>query len=106
MSCGVLSRLSAGCVAAALYAATIQGQSRQSISDESLRILALRATFSGMEVSLDRGKRIDNSSPAKPKPEELASRDALTDESVYPGAPTRAATLPCALGSSGRLPGG
>jgi hypothetical protein len=83
VSCGVLSSLWAGCVAAALFATAIQGESRQPISDESLRIIALRATFPGMEVSIDQGARIDNSSPEKPKPGEFASRDALAHESVY-----------------------
>ncbi len=36
-----------------------------------------------MEVSIDQGKRIDDSSPGKPKPGEIASRDALANESVY-----------------------
>jgi hypothetical protein len=83
VSRAILSRLSAGCVAAALYAAAIHGETRQPISDEGLRILALRATFTGMEVSIGQGKRIDEAPPEKPKPGEIASHDALADEPVY-----------------------
>ena len=83
MSCPVLSRFLAGCFAAALYAATDQGQSYQRITDESLCVLALRAIFTGMEVSIDQGRRIVESSPQKPAPGDLSSRDALAHESVY-----------------------
>lgn len=72
-----------GCVAAGLCAAAIHGETRQPISDEALRMLALRATFTGMEVSIDQGERIDDSSPEKPKPGEIVSQDALAGEPVY-----------------------
>ena len=83
MSRAILSRLSAGCVAAALYAAAIHGETRQPISDEALRTLALRATFAAMDVSIDPGKKIDDSSLEKPKPGEIVSQDALAGEPVY-----------------------
>jgi hypothetical protein len=72
-----------GCLAVALSAAAIYGETRQPVTDEALRLLALRATFAGMEVSIDQGKRIGDSWPEKPKPDELFFPDALADETVY-----------------------
>jgi hypothetical protein len=83
VSRSVLSRFLAACVAFALYAAAMYGETHQPVSDEALRLLALRATFAGMEVSVDQGKRIDGSWPEKPKPREIVFPDALADEAVY-----------------------
>lgn len=55
----------------------------QPVSDEGLRLAALRAIFPGMLVSLDRSKRIDDSWPEKPNAGELYFPDALAGESVY-----------------------
>lgn len=58
-----LSRVSAYCVAAALSVSTVRCDSSQAVSDESLRLVALRAVFVGMQVSADRGTKIDDSWP-------------------------------------------
>lgn len=55
----------------------------QPVSDEVLRLDALRAIFPGMSISLDRSKRIDHSWPEKPKAGELYFPDALAGEGVY-----------------------
>jgi hypothetical protein len=55
----------------------------QPVSDEGLRLAALRAIFPGMLVSLDRNRKIDDSWPEKPKAGELYFPDALAGESVY-----------------------
>jgi hypothetical protein len=80
-----LSRLSPGCIAAAFCAAAIGGSASQPVSDEPLRLAALTAIFPKTQVSIDRGKRIDNSWPAKPEPGELSffAPDTLKDETVY-----------------------
>jgi hypothetical protein len=63
------------------------------LTDESLRMTALRAIFPGMQISLLEGKRIDDSWPEKPRPAELDSPDALAKENVYRviGTPTNEA---------------
>ena len=80
----VLRRFSIDCFAAALLCAAAMGNDiGQPVSDESLRLAALRAIFPGMQVSLDRSKRIDDSWPEKPKAGALYFPDALAGESVY-----------------------
>jgi hypothetical protein len=84
VSWAVLRRFSVNCVAAALLCVTAMGNdSGQPVSDEALRLAALRAIFPGMSVSLDRSKRIDDSWPEKPNTGELYFPDALAGESVY-----------------------
>lgn len=84
VSRAMLRRFSVNCVAAALLCATAIGNGAgQPVSDEALRLDALRAIFPGMSISLDRGKRIDDSWPEKPRAGELYFPDALADESVY-----------------------
>jgi hypothetical protein len=84
MSWVVLRRFSISCVAATLLCATAMGNDTgQPVSDEGLRLAALRAIFPGMLVSLDRSKRIDDSWPEKPNADELYFPDALASESVY-----------------------
>jgi len=78
-----LSKFSAVCAAVALCAAALSGESLQSIHDEALRLTALRAIFLRMQVSIDRGVKIDNSWPRKPKAGEQFIPDALADENVY-----------------------
>ncbi|MGA3188288.1 MAG: hypothetical protein ABSF22_14375 [Bryobacteraceae bacterium] len=51
--------------------------------DENLRVAALHAIFPGMQISLDAGKRIDDSWPEEPRPAQLDSPDALAKENVY-----------------------
>jgi hypothetical protein len=82
MSSWLLSRLSVGCVAAAFFSAAIASGATQPISDEALRIVALQAVFPQMQVSVDPGKKIDDSSLAT-KPGELSFPDALAGETVY-----------------------
>jgi hypothetical protein len=53
------------------------------LTDESLRMIALRAIFPGTQISLLEGMRIDDSWPAQPRPAELDSPDALAKENVY-----------------------
>lgn len=53
------------------------------LTDESVRLTALRAIFPGMQISLLEGKRIDDSWPEQPRPAELNGPDALAKESVY-----------------------
>ncbi len=53
------------------------------IRDEPLRVAALRAIFSGMQVSVVPSKKIDDSWPKKPRPGELYFPDALAGETVY-----------------------
>lgn len=84
VSWAVLRRFSINCVAATLLCATAMGNDTdQPVSDEGLRLAALRAIFPGMLVSLDRSKRIDDSWPEKPNAGELYFPDALAGESVY-----------------------
>ena len=68
----VLRMFSIHCVTAALLCAAAMGNEiGQPVSDESLRLVALGTIFPGMQVSLDRSKRIDDSWPEKPKAGEL-----------------------------------
>ena len=54
------------------------------ITDEALRVAALRAVFPEMQVSAVPGRRIDDSWPKKkPRPDELSFPDALAGETVY-----------------------
>lgn len=53
------------------------------IADENLRMTALQSIFPGMQITLDAGKRIDDSWPEEPKPNQLDSPDALAKENVY-----------------------
>lgn len=55
----------------------------QPVSDEALRLAALRSIFPGMLVSPDRSKRIDDSWPEEPNAGGLYFPDALAGESVY-----------------------
>jgi hypothetical protein len=59
------------------------GDTGQPVSDEALRLVALRAIFTGMQVSIEPGKRIDDSGPKKPKPGEMFVPDAFANENVY-----------------------
>ncbi len=56
---------------------------QQPISDEKLRIAALRAIFPGMHVSLDTNKKIDDSWPRNSEPDETFFPDALANAPVY-----------------------
>ncbi len=53
------------------------------LTDETVRLTALRAIFPGMQISLLEGKRIDDSWPEQPRPAELNAPDALAKENVY-----------------------
>lgn len=53
------------------------------LTDESVRLTALRAIFPGTQISVLEGKRIDDSWPEQPRPAELNAPDALAKESVY-----------------------
>ena len=53
------------------------------LTDEALRLSALRAIFPGMQISLLDGKRINDSWPDQPRPTELDASDALARENVY-----------------------
>jgi hypothetical protein len=80
----VVRRLSIYSIAAVLMCAAAMGSDTcQPVSHEALRLAALRAVFPGMQVLLDRNKRIDNSWPKKPEAGELYFPDALAAESVY-----------------------
>ena len=59
------------------------GDTGRPVSDEALRLVALRAIFTDMQVSVDPGRRIDDSGPKKPKPGEMYVPDAFANESVY-----------------------
>ena len=73
---------SAGCVAVALAAFAMSGAPVSS-ADEGLRIVALETVFSGMHVSADQSRKLDDSRPAKPKPGEIVYPDALANAAVY-----------------------
>jgi hypothetical protein len=53
------------------------------IADENLRLGALQAIFPGMRISLNTGKRIDDSWPEIPRSRSLNAPDALAGENVY-----------------------
>jgi hypothetical protein len=53
------------------------------VVDENLRLGALQAIFPGMRISLNAGKRIDDSWPEIPQPRALNAPDALAGENVY-----------------------
>jgi len=53
------------------------------LTDETVRLTALRAIFPGMQISLLEGKRIDDSWPEQPRAAELDAPDALAKENVY-----------------------
>jgi len=53
------------------------------VSDEALRLVALRSIFPGMDVSIERGTRLNDSWPEKAKRGAIFFPDALADESVY-----------------------
>jgi hypothetical protein len=53
------------------------------VADEALRLAALRTIFPGMQISLEAGKRADDSWPEEPRPGQLNSPDALAGENVY-----------------------
>jgi hypothetical protein len=72
-----------GVVAVLLCAAAMGDDTSPSISDETLRLAALRAIFPGMQVSIDPGKRINDTWPENLKDGQLRFPDALADESVY-----------------------
>jgi len=73
----------AGLIAAALALSAMGAGTGQPITDEALRLVALRAIFAGMHVSVDEGKLIDNSSPAQPKAGDVVFPDGLAKETVY-----------------------
>jgi hypothetical protein len=75
--------LRCGSITAALALSALGAGTGQPISDEVLRLVALRAIFAGMHVSVDEGKRIDNSSPAQPKAGDVVFPDGLAKETVY-----------------------
>ena len=53
------------------------------VVDENLRLGALQAIFPGMRISLNAGKRIDDSWPEIPQPRALNAPDALAGENIY-----------------------
>jgi hypothetical protein len=53
------------------------------MDDESLRMSALHAIFPGMQISVARGERSDDSWPEEAKPGALNSPDALARENIY-----------------------
>jgi hypothetical protein len=53
------------------------------VSDERVRLTALQAVFSGMQVRADPLRSLNDSFPEKPKPGDLFFPDAFSDESVY-----------------------
>jgi hypothetical protein len=63
------------------------------IADENLRLGALQAIFPAMRISLNAGKRIDDSWPEIAQPRALNAPDALAGENVYrvTGSPTNEA---------------
>jgi hypothetical protein len=61
----------------------MSGEAEQSVSDETLRVVALKAIFIGMQVSVEPGKKIDDSWPKKPQAGEIFFPDALANENVY-----------------------
>jgi hypothetical protein len=71
----ILKVFLAGGIACALCVWAIASDAGSPVSDESLRLTALRAVFPGMQVLVDRGRKIDNSGPGWP--------DALAREVVY-----------------------
>ncbi|MGA2116259.1 MAG: hypothetical protein ABSH56_16080 [Bryobacteraceae bacterium] len=75
--------LSVVCVAAAICASAAGNDPGRPITDEALRIAALRTIFAGMQVSVDRGKKIDDSWPKKPKAGGPFFPDALAGEADY-----------------------
>jgi len=68
---------------AALGASAMGGAAKQPAFGEALRISALEAIFTGMHVSVDRSRKIDDSWPAKPKPGDIVFPDALANATVY-----------------------
>jgi hypothetical protein len=79
----MLKRFLISCVATALLCAVATGNDvSQPVSDETLRLAALHATFPGMSVAPNQG-RIDSSWPEKPNARELTFPDALAAENVY-----------------------
>lgn len=59
------------------------GATTEAISDEALRVAAIRAVFSGMQVAIDPGKKVNDSWPAKPQAAELFFPDAFANDNVY-----------------------
>jgi len=79
-----LRRVSTSCVLAGLLCTVLMSNDPgEQIADEALRLVALRAIFPEMHISLDRGKTINDSWPKKPKAGELFFPDALAGENVY-----------------------
>ncbi len=71
-------------VALVVLSAAALGTARsQPATDESLRLIALRSIFPGMQVSPDYSKKLNDSWPNKPKPGEIFFPDTLSGESVY-----------------------
>jgi hypothetical protein len=75
--------LTGGVAAALSCAAAMADDSNQPVTDETLRLVALRTIFRGMQVAIAQGKKIDSSWPEKPSAGELYFPDALAGESVY-----------------------
>jgi len=86
-------RLAIGCVAAVLCLAVPAGNPDKPITDETLRITALKAIFPGMRISVERDLKGDDSPTTKAAPEEIVPQDALEREKVYRvvGGPTNEA---------------
>jgi hypothetical protein len=68
-------------MAALLGGFATAAESARPISDEALRLAALRAIFPGMEISADRSAK--KPERTRPKPGAMFFPDALADEGVY-----------------------
>lgn len=83
MPSALWNRLSTACIAVMLSAIAAHSQTAQSISDEVMRMDALRAIFPGMRISIDIEKKLDASWPEKEEPGRPSFPDALAGEAVY-----------------------
>jgi len=77
------ARVSFACIAVWFCATAFGADAVEPISDEALRLAALRAVFPGMEVSPDPDAKSNEPPPARPKPGEIVYPDALAGERVY-----------------------
>jgi len=71
------------CVAVMLSSTAAHSQTAQPISDEALRVAALRAIFPGKQISINVGNKIEDSWPKQQEPRRPFFPDALAGESVY-----------------------
>ena len=76
MGYATLGMLAACCVATALSTPAISANASQPLTNEGLRIEALRAIFAGEEISVEPSRKIKDSEPDSPG-------GALADEPVY-----------------------